>query len=411
MPQATANHKTNRKTEAVVMAGKGLTARAAATAKPGRYGDGRGLYLVVSASGAKKWVFRFTRGGHVTEMGLGAAALVGLADARERANEARKLVASGINPIEARRRAESQKPTFGQMADSFIEAKSSEWGEKHLAQWRMMLGHYAAPLRNLPVDEVTTEAVLGVLQPIWQTKHETASRLRGKIEAVLDAAAARGLRSGPNVASWRGHLSHLLARRSKLEIRHHGALDYRDIPSFLATLREHETVQHLAVEFVALTATRSGEALGARWNEFDLAEKTWVIPEGRMKAHQKHRVPLTERVMEILDGLAPFRSSDGDFVFPGRRPGGHMSGAALRRCMPAGTTIHGLRATFRTWAAEETSFAREVAEQALAHSVGNAVERSYARGDLFERRRALMEAWVKYCEPAADSNVVAIGAR
>jgi integrase len=391
------------------MAGKGLTARSAATAKPGRYGDGRGLYLVVSASGAKKWAFRFTRDGRVTEMGLGSAALVSLAEARERANEARKLAASGVNPIEARRRAERTKPTFGQMADAFIEAKASEWGERHLAQWRMMLEVYAAPLRDLPIDEVSTEAVLAALQPIWQTKHATASRLRGKIEAVLDAAKAKGLRSGPNVAQWRGHLSHLLAKRGKLSLKHHAALDYRDIPNFLATLRERETVRHLAIEFLALTGTRSGETLGARWSEIDLTAKIWTIPAGRMKARAEHRVPLVARTMQILDRLAVFRAVETDFVFPGRRPGRPMSGMALRRVMPDGTTVHGLRSTFRTWAGEETSFAREVAEQVLAHSVGNVVERSYSRGDLFERRRALMEAWARHCEPAADSNVVLIG--
>lgn len=361
-------------------------------------------------AGAKKWAFRFSRDGRVTEMGLGSAALVSLAEARDRANEARKLVASGTNPINARREADRKtKPTFGQMADAFIESKAPEWGEKHRAQWQMMLGQYAAPLRDLPVDEVTTEAILAVLQPLWQTKHATASRLRGKIEAVLDAAKAKGLRTGPNVAQWRGHLSHLLPKRGKLSFRHHAALDYRDVPQFIATLRERETVMHFALEFLALTGTRSSETLGARWSEINLAAKIWVIPASRMKARVEHRVPLVARTMEILERLTVFRAGETDFVFPGQRPGRPVSSMALRRIMPQGSTVHGLRSALRTWAAEETSFAREVAEQALAHSVGNLVERSYSRGDLFERRRALMEAWARHCEPAADSNVVLIG--
>jgi integrase len=300
------------------MAGKALTARSVATSKPGRYGDGRGLYLVVSASGAKKWIFRFTWQGRVTETGLGSAALVSLAEAREKANEARKLVASGINPIETRRR-ERATMTFGQMADAFIEAKASEWGAQHLAQWRMMLGVYAAPLRELPVDEISTEAILATLRPLWQAKHVTASRLRGKIEAVLDAAKAKGLRSGPNVAQWRGHLSHLLAKRGEGARKHHAALDYREIPNFLATLRQRESVRNLAVEFLALTATRSGETLGARWSEIDLDAKVWTIPASRMKARKEHRVPLVPRTLQILDMLAPFRAGDG-FVFPSRWP-------------------------------------------------------------------------------------------
>jgi integrase len=383
------------------MVGKGLTARSVATAKAGRFGDGRGLYLVVSKTGAKKWVFRFTRDGRVTEMGLGSAALVSLAEARERANEARKLVASSTNPINARREADRKtKPTFGQMADAFVESKASEWGEKHRAQWQIMLGQYAAPLRSMPVDDVSTEDILAVLTPCG--RQSTASRLRGKIEAVLDAAKAKGLRSGTNVAQWRGHLSHLLPKRGKLSFRHHAALDYPDIPQFIAMLRERETVVRLALEFLALTGT----TLGARWSEFDLAAKVWTLPASRMKARVEHRVPLVARTMEILERLTVFRAGETDFVFPGQRPGRPVSGMALRRVMPDVATVHGLRSAFRTWAAEETSFAREVLEQALAHSVGNLVERSYSRGDLFERRRTLMEAWAQHCQPVADSNVV-----
>ena len=335
-----ANCKANRKIRTVAMVGKGLTARSVATAKAGRFGDGRGLYLVVSKTGAKKWVFRFTRDGRVTEMGLGSAALVSLAEARERANEARKLVASGTNPINARREADRKtKPTFGQMADAFVESKASEWGEKHRAQWQMMLGQYAAPLRSMPVDDVSTADILAVLTPLWQAKHPTASRLRGKIEAVLDAAKAKGLRSGTNVAQWRGHLSHLLPKRGKLSFRHHAALDYFDIPQFIAMLRERETVVRLALEFLALTGTRSGETLGARWSEFDLAAKVWTLPASRMKARVEHRVPLVARTMEILERLTVFRAGETDFAFPGQRPGRPVSGMALRRVIQRGTVL------------------------------------------------------------------------
>src|ERR1700730_16341893 len=270
-----------------------LSARAATTAKPGRHGDGRGLYLVVSGTGARKWVFRFTFGGRVTEMGLGNAA-VSLAQARDKAAEARKVIAAGRNPIEARREAEkiaAGKPTFGQCADALLAAKSSEWrNEKHRQQWAMTLKTYAAPLRSGPVDEVDTEAVLGVLQPLWRTTPETASRLRGRIEVVLDAARAKGYipRNEANPARWRGHLDKLLPKRQKLTRGHHAAMAFDDVPEFIGKLREREAMAALALEFLILTAARSGEVLGARWAEFDLEGKVWVIPAGRMKAGREH---------------------------------------------------------------------------------------------------------------------------
>jgi hypothetical protein len=266
------------------MAGKAkLSVRTVATAKPGRHGDGRGLWLVVSETGARKWIFRFTYGGRVTEMGLGNAA-VSLAAARDKADEARKLVAAGINPIEARRDAGkilAGKPSFGQCADALIEAKSSEWrNEKHRAQWAMTLAEYAKPLRALPVDKVDTAAVLDVLQPIWKTRSETASRLRGRIETVLDAARAKGhiARNEANPARWRGHLDKLLAKRQKLTRGHHAAMAYGDVPEFIGTLRVREAVAALALEFLILTAARSGEVLGARWDEINLEGKVWTVP-------------------------------------------------------------------------------------------------------------------------------------
>ena len=272
-----------------------LTARGAATSKPGRYGDGNGLYLIVSPSGARKWVFRFTFGGRVTEMGLGSANLISLAEARDKAHAARKIRHAGQNPIQVRRRAaasETGKPTFGQVADVLLESKASEWrNPKHQEQWKIALSINAAPLRSRPVDEIDTVAVLAVLKPMWMEKPETASRLRGRIEAVLDAAKAQGHRTGENPAAWRGHLSHLLPKRSKLSRGHHDAMAYRDMSEFMGRLRQCEGMAATALEFAILAAARSGEVFGACWLEFDLKEKTWVIPAERMKAGREHRVP------------------------------------------------------------------------------------------------------------------------
>jgi len=396
------------------MAGGKLTARAAATTKPGRYGDGAGLYLVVSESGARKWVFRFSFAGKVTEMGLGSADSVTLAEAREKALEARRTVAAGRNPIEARRTAISAvttKPTFGAVADALIAAKESEWrNDKHRAQWRMTLETYAAPLRPRPVDEIDTEAVLGVLKPIWQEKPETASRLRGRIEAVLDAAKAQGLRSGENPAAWRGHLSHLLPKRGVLKRGHHAAMDYGAVPAFLAQLRERDATAALALEFCILTATRSSETLGTRWSEIDMAARVWTVPAARMKAARAHRIPLPDRAMDILEKL--FEARSGDFVFPGQRADKPLSNMAmemvLRRMKLEDVTVHGFRSAFRDWAGNETSFPREIAEAALAHVIGDKAEQAYRRGDALEKRRALMAAWASHCEAASTGNVVAL---
>jgi len=396
------------------MAGKAkLSARAVATAKPGRHGDGSGLWLVVSETGARKWIFRFTFSGHVTEMGLGNAA-VSLAAARDKAAEARKLVASGINPIEARREAErvaAGKPTFGKCADALLEAKSSEWrNEKHRAQWRMTLLEYAKPLRDVPVDQVDTEAVLGVLQPIWQAKPETASRLRGRIESVLDAARAKGhiSRNEANPARWRGHLDKLLAKRQKLTRGHHAAMAFDDVPEFIGKLCERPAIAAIALEFLILTAARSGEVLGARWAEMDMVAKVWTVPAARMKAGREHRIPLSDRALAILQRLGEAKT--GEFVFPGQRSDKPLSGMSmemlLRRMKAGGVTVHGFRSAFRDWCGEATHFPREIAEAALAHTIGDKAEQAYRRGDALEKRRALMEAWAGFCEPKAGSNVV-----
>ncbi len=311
-----------------------LSARTvAASTKPGRYGDGGGLYLIVSETGARKWVFRFTFAGRVTEMGLGPAGVVSLAEARRLAEGARHDIASGHNPIELRREAErtmAGRPTFGQCADSLIEARTSEWrNEKHRAQWQMTLTEYAAPLRGKPVDEVDTEAVLSVLQPLWKSRPETASRLRGRIESVLDAARAKGhiARNEANPARWRGHLDKLLPKRQKLSRGHHAAMAVDDVPQFVGRLREREATAAMALEFCILTATRSSEVLGARWSEIDLATKVWTIPGARMKAAREHRVPLSGRAQAILETLAEAKSSD--FVFAGQKAGKPLSGMAM----------------------------------------------------------------------------------
>jgi integrase len=391
-----------------------LTARGVATARPGRYGDGRGLYLVVSGTGARKWVFRFTYCGRVTEMGLGNAA-VSLAQAREKAAEARKVIAAGRNPIEAKREAErviAAKPTFGQCAGALLAAKASEWrNEKHRQQWAMTLETYAAPLRSRPVDEIDTEAVLGVLHPIWQAKPETASRLRGRIETVLDAARAKGhiARNEANPARWRGHLDKLLPKRQKLARGHHAAMAFDDVPEFIGKLREREATAALALEFLTLTAARSGEVLGARWAEFDLEGKVWTIPAARMKAGREHRVPLSSRALAVLEAVAEAKT--GEFVFPGQRAGKPLSGMAMEmvlRRMNVDVTVHGFRSSFRDWCGEATSFPRELAEAALAHVSGDATERAYRRGDALDKRRGLMEAWANFCEPKAGSNVISM---
>jgi integrase len=364
-----------------------------------------GLYLVVSQGGGRKWLYRFTIAGRVTEMGLGSASTVTLSEARAIVAEQRKLVAAGVNPIEAKRRAavlDGEKPTFGRVADALIASKSSEWrNEKHRGQWSMTLEIYAAPLRPRPIDQIDTEAVLSVLKPIWQRKPETASRLRGRIEAVLDAAKAQGHRSGENPAAWRGHLAHLLPRRGILTRGHHAAMAYQEVPTFVGQLRAREALAATALEFCILTAARSGEILRARSCEIDEAAKVWTVPAARMKAAREHRIPLSDRALAILEQLA--RAKMGEFVFPGRSLNRPLSGMAMEMCLRrmkrGDVTVHGFRSAFRDWVGNETQFPREVAEAALAHVIGDKAEQAYRRGDALEKRRALMATWARYCEP------------
>lgn len=391
-----------------------LTARKVETVKPGVYVDGQGLRLVVGATGTRKWVFRFMRRGRSQEMGLGGSD-ISLAMARERAADARRTLAAGRNPIDAARLAQVGQPTFGQVADEFVAAKQSEWRNgKHRAQWNMTLQRYCGPLRALPVDEIDTAAVLEILKPLWTRVPETASRLRGRIETVLDAARARGL-IGPNEANparWRGHLDKLLPKRQKLTRGHHAAMPFADVPQFMVSLQKRDAVTALALEFVILTAARSGEALGARWAEIDFQNAIWTVPAARMKAGRTHRVPLSRRALVIIKKLHAART--GEFIFPGQRPDKPLSGMAmemiLRRMKADGATVHGFRSSFRDWCGEVSTFPREVAEAALAHVAGDATERAYRRGDALEKRRELMEAWGAYCEPKSG-NVVSIARR
>ncbi|MBB3770999.1 integrase [Angulomicrobium tetraedrale] len=381
--------------------------------KPGRHSDGGGLYLVVDPSGAKRWLFLFRWQGKLKEMGLGGLTSVSLSVARDAAADARRLVAAGLNPIEQRRAAEAAASvvTFGDFSDQMIDDIESGFrNEKHRWQWRHTLEVYAASLRPIAIAGVNTEHVLKVLQPLWQTKQETASRLRGRIERVLDAGRAKGLRAGENPARWRGHLDSLLPRRKKLQRGHHPAMPYAEVPAFITELRKREALSALMLEFTILTAARSGEVIAATWGEIDRKAKIWTVPPERMKAGKEHRVPLSERALEILDRVELLRREDG-YVFPGPRKGKPHSNMAMlallqKRMDMESITVHGFRSSFRDWAGELTTFPREVAEAALAHVVGDEVERAYRRGDALEKRRKLMDAWAKFIGTTPAANVV-----
>lgn len=391
-----------------------LTARGISSlSTPGRHSDGGGLYLIVDKSGAKRWLFMFRWQGKLKEMGLGGLTSVSLGAARELAADARRVIAGGRNPIEARRltsAGDAEVVTFGAFADALLKDIGLEFrNEKHRDQWAYSLETLAAKLRPRALDTIMTEHVLEVLTPIWQTTPETASRLRGRIERVLDAARAKGLRTGENPARWRGHLDSLLPRRQKLQRGHHAAMPYADVPTFIAELRQREAVAALMLEFTILTAARTGEVIGATWAELDREAKLWTIPAMRMKAGRIHRVPLTDRCMQILDTVEKVRTSD--YVFPGPRKGKPFSNMAMATLLKVRMkhdtiTVHGFRSAFRDWAGEATTFPRELAEAALAHTVGSEVERAYRRGDALEKRRKLMEAWAKYVGTKPAGNVV-----
>lgn len=394
--------------------------------KAGMYPDGGGLYLRVTPEGTKQWVLRYMLNRRPRWMGLGPVALYGLQDARSKAQDARRQRHEGIDPIEERRAARARKRledakaiTFKQCSEAYINAHRAGWRNgKHAGQWSATLATYAYPaIGGLPVQAIDTALVLKVIEPIWTVKPETAGRLRGRVESILDYAKARGYRGSENPARWRGHLDKLLPARSKVRaIVHHAALPYAELPGFLSTLPEQEGVAARALEFLILTAARTGEVIGARWNEIDLLDKVWTVPASRMKARREHRVPLSARALVILGEMQAARDGDDvdGFVFAGRKSGRPLSNMALlmllRRMGRADLTAHGFRATFKTFASERTSFQNEIVEASLAHVTGSKVEQAYMRGDLFEKRQRLMEAWAKFCEqPRSAKKIIPIG--
>lgn len=371
-----------------------LTALKCERATTGRHADGGGLYLEVSHAKAKRWLYIFRFGGRRPEMGLGPYPTVTLAEARSKAADARVQVSRGINPLETKRLSEA--PKFGAYALKLIEARGAGWkSAKHAAQWSSTLTAYCVPIWNTALPDVDTAGVLRCLRPIWTTKPETASRVRGRIEAVLNAARANGLRTGENPALWRGHLDQLLARRKKLSRGHHKALPYQAVPEFMLALTNRPGVSSRALELAILTASRTSEVLLATWPEFD--GDLWTVPANRMKANREHRVPLTPAVLGLV---ASMRELGSPYVFPGRRHGKPLSNMALDmtlRRLGVDVTAHGFRSSFRDWAGDCTTYPREVIEAALAHLVGDKAEQAYRRGDALEKRRALMLSWEQYC--------------
>jgi integrase len=401
--------------------------------------DGAGLYLQVSPTGTKSWVFRYSVKGRERYMGLGPFPDVSLADARGAANDCRKLRRQDIDPIDHRagQRAEAllasaATKTFRECASVYVESKKDGWrNAKHAAQWTATLETYAYPvIGDLPVQTVDTALVEKVLKPIWASKTETASRVRGRIEAVLDWATVQGFRKGENPARWRGHLDKLLPARSKVrKVEHHPALPYGELPGFLEALRGQEGIAARALEFTILTVARTNETIGATLDEIGARAKLWTIAAERMKAERDHRVPLSKRALAILEEMKD--EAAGDFVFPGGKASHPLSNMAMLQLverMNARRTAagqprwtdpkngnkdivpHGFRSTFRDWASERTNFPSEVVEMALAHAVGDKVEAAYRRGDLFEKRRKLMNAWAAYCTtPVEGAKVIPIG--
>jgi integrase len=386
---------------------------------PGLYADGGNLYMQISTNGTnvnRSWIFRFAISGKRREMGLGPIHTISLRDARAKAAELRKLVYEGRDPI-AERDAQkaalaattAKRVTFDYCAASYSRAHSPKWSARHAYQWSSAMTRFASPvLGKLPVDAIDVGLVVKVLEPIWHERPETASRLRGGIESVLAWASVRGFRQGDNPARWTNHLEELLpSRREILPVEHFAALAYREVPGLMVKLRERSGVRERALEFLTLTASRSGEVLGARWDEIDLTERVWTISAERMKARREHRVPLCDRALAILYEMKLCRRNE--FVFPSERRKnlGESPMRELLKRLGYKVTVHGMRSAFRDWAGEQTNFAREVCEAALAHRVGDAVEQSYRRGDALEKRRALMNAWANFCnKPIATGTTV-----
>jgi integrase len=390
--------------------------------KPGLYADGAGLYLRISRGGSKAWAFRFMLNGKSREMGFGSLQKVSLAAARKKAIDGRLMLSEGRDPLEHRREKEERQAaaeklaaassmTFDDCAEAYIRAHEAGWrNEKHRQQWRNTLATYVSPVfGKVPVQHIDVALVMKVIEPIWSGKTETARRLRSRIEAILDWAKVRGYCFGENPARWRGHLDHLLPARSKVRnIKHHASLPYVEIGAFMKDLRERDGASAAALEFLILTAARSGEVIGARWPEINLSTRMWAVPAARMKSGREHRVPLSPAAVTLLKRI---RGVSDEYVFPGQSADVPLSNMALLmllgRMNRGDITAHGFRSTFRDWAAERTNFANEVAEMALAHAVDNKTEAAYRRGDLFEKRRRLMGAWAEFCgEHGQHRNVI-----
>ena len=405
--------------------------------KPGLHGDGGGLTLQITRTGVKSWLFRFMREGKAYGMGLGATHTISLAEARQKALEARKLLADGLNPMAVKKQKllalaleRAKMMTFDQCAASYIEAHKASWkNAKHIDQWTNTLATYASPVfGQQPVADIDTALIVKCLSPIWQTKTETASRLRGRIESVLGWAATSGYRAGENPARWKGHLENLLATIGKSSrTKNHPSLPWQRIGEFMLALKARPGVASKAVEFAVLTACRSGEVRGAQWSEFDFTERVWTIPAERMKARREHQVPISDAALAVLmsirntDMVSMGQLSipaDSRFVFAGTKMQAlsDMSLTAVIRRMNGdgdkpiwvdangdGITVHGFRSSFRMWAAEMTAYPREVAEHALAHQLPDAVERAYQRGTQFSKRQALMADWGVVCISSSSS--------
>ncbi|MCG3771641.1 MAG: Prophage integrase IntA [Nitrosomonadaceae bacterium] len=373
---------------------------------PGRYFDGgSGLHLLVKQTGKKYWVFRYSHSGKRQDMGLGVFPRVPLADARKASHAARALLDNGVSPLQKKTTdiavqaaVVAKRVAFREFALDCVEAKRPEWrNQKHGDQWVFTLTEYAFPvIGGKPLDQIDTDDILAILKPIWTTKTETASRLRGRIERILSAATTKKLRTGVNPALWRGHLDTLLAQPRKVaRVKHHTAMPFAELPVFIADLQGRDAVTALALEFCILTTARTSEVTGARRNE--VADNLWTVPAERMKAGRTHRVPLVPRALELLK-KAKAQDPSSDYLFSGnRRPLSNMAMLTLLDRMKCNVTVHGFRSSFRDWVSEATRHSPELAEMALAHSIGNKVEAAYRRGDLLDGRRKLMLDWEAYC--------------